>query len=122
MAKVTTIIPRDVRLFERENLNVYETIVIMGRRARQISTKIKEELKNKLKDFESSFDTMEEMHENREQIEISRYYERMQKCTTQAIEEYLDGKIMFKNPNKESDTTNGSENDTEKLHPINPAE
>jgi DNA-directed RNA polymerase subunit K/omega len=90
-----SIITRDVTELSQQTGNVYETVVIIAQRARQLSTKIKEELSNKLSDFASTVDNLEEIFENREQIEISKYYERMPKPTNIALEEYTDGKITF---------------------------
>lgn len=76
--------------------NIYESLVVVSRRARQISIKIKEELNSKLAEFASKEDNLEEIFENREQIEISKYYERMPKPSTLATEEFLEDKIMFR--------------------------
>ena len=76
--------------------NIYESINIIARRANQISSELKSELTRKLADFSSPTDTMEETFENREQIEISRYYERLPKPTTIATEEFLDDELFFK--------------------------
>ena len=81
---------------DRETGNVYESINIIARRANQIAT----ELNRKLADFSSPTDTMEETFENREQIEISRYYERLPKPAIIATEEFLDDELFFKE-NKE---------------------
>jgi len=78
--------------------NVYESLVVISKRARQLATKQKEELNSKLSDFASTVDNLEEIFENREQIEISKHYERMPKASTLAIEEFLEGKIMFRRP------------------------
>lgn len=78
--------------------NIYESISIIGKRARQISTKNKEELNGKLAEFASSVDNLEEIFENREQIEISRFYERMPKPSSMAIDEFLGEEIMFRMP------------------------
>lgn len=75
--------------------NIYESVAIIGRRARQISVNIKEELNNKLAEFASTVDNLEEVFENREQIEISRYYERLPKATSIATEEFIEGAISF---------------------------
>ncbi len=83
--------------------NIYESLVIMGKRANQISAKMKEDLSRKLKEFASANDNLEETFENREQIEISRYYERLPKSTLIAADEFLRGKIYFRNPLKERD-------------------
>lgn len=83
--------------FDRETGNVYESINIIARRANQISTELKNELSRKLADFSSPTDaTLEETFENREQIEISRYYERLPKPTIIATEEFLDGELYYR--------------------------
>lgn len=84
--------------FDRETGNIYESINVIARRANQISSALKEELTRKLADFSTSTDTMEETFENREQIEISRYYERLPKPTIIATEEFLDGEVYYKKP------------------------
>lgn len=96
-----TTIPRDVRNLENLTGNLYESLVVVAKRANQISSQIKEELHNKLSEFASDNDTLEEVFENREQIEISTHYEKMPKPTIIAIEEFLDGKVYHRNPTKE---------------------
>lgn len=81
--------------------NVYESVVIMSKRANQISTQMKEDLNRKLKEFASANDNLEETFENREQIEISRYYEKLPKPTLLATEEFVDGSIYFRDPTKD---------------------
>ena len=76
----------------------------MGKRANQISVEIKEELKKKLDEFSSSSDNLEEVFENREQIEISRYYERLPKPTLIAAQEFADDEVYYRNPLKENKT------------------
>ena len=76
--------------------NLYESVVIISRRANQISTALKQELNRKLADFSTTTDSLEETFENREQIEISRYYERMPKPTLIATEEFLSGEIYYR--------------------------
>ena len=76
--------------------NIYESVVIIARRANQISSEIKQELTRKLADFSSVNDSLEETFENREQIEISRYYERLPKPVIIATEEFLDHELLFK--------------------------
>ena len=88
--------------FRDKTGNVYESIAIMGKRSNQISVEIKEELKKKLDEFSSSSDNMEEVFENREQIEISRYYERLPKPTLIAAQEFLEDKVYHRNPLKEN--------------------
>lgn len=77
--------------------NIYESVTIIAKRANQISTELKQELNRKLADFSTSTDALEETFENREQIEISKYYERIPKPTLIATEEFLDGEVVFKN-------------------------
>ena len=98
----TNTITRDLSDFRDKTGNVYESIAIMGKRANQISAEIKEELKKKLDEFSSSSDNLEEVHENREQIEISRYYERLPKPVLIATQEFLEDKVYYRNPLKES--------------------
>lgn|SRR5687768_12350112 len=97
----TSTITRDVRLLDIETDNVYESIVIMSKRANQIANNVKEELHGKLAEFASSNDNLEEVFENREQIEISKHYERMPKPTLIAVDEFLNNKIYYRNPSKE---------------------
>lgn len=81
--------------------NVYESITVISRRANQIASELKQELTRKLADFSSSNDTLEETFENREQIEISRYYERMPKPVITATEEFLEGKVYYRHANEQ---------------------
>ena len=76
--------------------NIYETVVILSKRANQIAIAEKKELTRKLEDFKSERDTMEEVFENREQIEISKYYERQPKPSLVAIEEFKDGEVSYR--------------------------
>lgn len=85
---------------DQDTSNVYETVNIIARRANQIATELKTELNRKLADFSSPTDTMEETFENREQIEISRYYERLPKPAIIATEEFLDGELFYKENNE----------------------
>ncbi len=97
----TTTVTRDVRELDKETGNVYESIVVISKRANQIATNMKEELHGKLAEFASSNDNLEEVFENREQIEISKHYERMAKPSLIAVEEFLNGNIYYRNPAKE---------------------
>lgn len=81
--------------------NIYESVVVMSKRANQITTEIKNDLNQKLKEFGNKSDALEEEFDNREQTEISRFYERMPKPTLIAEQEMLDGKIYFRNPHEE---------------------
>ena len=97
----TTTVTRDVVDLCEDTGNVYETVAIIGKRANQISAEIKNDLSKKLAEFQSYSDNLEETFENREQIEISRYYERLPKPTLIATQEYKEGKIYYRNPAKE---------------------
>lgn len=99
----TNTVTRNMVDFVQETGNVYESVAIMGKRANQISVEMKDELKQKLEEFSSSTDNLEEMFENREQIEISRYYERLPKPTLIAAKEFEDGKIYHRNPASDKD-------------------
>ena len=78
--------------------NIYETIVIVAKRANQINVDMKQELNRKLEDFSSYTDNLEEVFENREQIEISRYYEKLPKSTLVAMQEFMDNEIYYRSP------------------------
>jgi len=88
-----TTITRDVVDIEEKTGNVYESIAMLGKRATQINVELKEELTRKLQEFASSTDNLEEIFENREQIEISRFYEKLPKPVAMAIQELLEDKI-----------------------------
>jgi len=96
MAAQPSIITRDVDKIAASTGNLYESVVVIAKRARQISVNIKEELNNKLAEFATTVDNLEEVFENREQIEISKYYERLPKPTSSATEEFLEGKVMYR--------------------------
>ena len=95
-AIASSTITRDLRELDVKTGNIYESLVIMSKRANQISNNVKEELHQKLSEFASSNDNLEEVFENREQIEISKFYERMPKPTTSATEEFLEGKLNYR--------------------------
>lgn len=101
---VNTTVTRNVPEFNKLTGNVYESLVVIAKRANQISTEMKEELNSKLSEFNSTTDNLEEIFENREQIEISKYYERLPKPTLIAVQEFIEDKIYFRNPNKENNT------------------
>ena len=90
-------------LIEEAPGNMYESIVIMGKRAEQINQEMKTELIQKLDEFASNTDSLEEIFENREQIEVSKFYERLPKATSIAITEWLSGDIYHRNPNEEEE-------------------
>ncbi len=95
-------ISRDMRKIDEKTGNIYESLVVIAKRANQISSALKEELNSKLSEFASDSDNLEEVFENREQIEISTYYEKLPKPTLQATEEFLAGKVYHRNPAKEN--------------------
>lgn len=94
-------VTRDTTEISKITGNLYESVAIISKRANQISSAMKEELVTKLDEFASEHDNLEEIFENREQIEISKYYESLPKSTIVAIEEFLHGKVYFRNPAKE---------------------
>lgn len=97
--KITTspsIITRNIDDLIEPTGNLYESVAVISKRARQIAVKVKEELNVKLAEFASTVDNLEEVFENREQIEISKFYERMPKPTSIATEEFLEGNVMFR--------------------------
>lgn len=96
-APVNTV-TRNIFDLENETGNIYETVMIVGKRANQISVEIKQELNRKLEEFAYYTDNLEEVFENREQIEISKFYERLPKPTLIALQEYLEGNIYFRRP------------------------
>jgi DNA-directed RNA polymerase subunit K/omega len=99
----TEAVTRRMSDFDAPTGNIYETVAILSKRANQISLEMKEELNQKILEFASSTDNLEEIFENREQIEIARFYERLPKPTLIAIQEFLDNKIYFRNPRKKQD-------------------
>jgi len=99
-AQVTTV-TRDMMKMSEDTGNIYETLMVIAKRANQISAEMKKDLEKKLQEFASFNDNLEEVFENREQIEISRYYEKLPKPTLIALQEFQDNKIFFKNPVKE---------------------
>jgi DNA-directed RNA polymerase subunit K/omega len=85
-----------------ETGNIYESVVIISKRANQIGSEIKQDLTKKLAEFASYNDSLEEVFENREQIEISRYYEKLPKPTLLATQEFIEGNIYYRDPSKEN--------------------
>lgn len=94
-------ITRNMNEIENVTGNVYESCVIVAKRANQISVDLKEELTGKLNEFASTTDNLEEIFENREQIEISRFYEKLPKPNAIALKEFLDGKVYYRIPSTE---------------------
>jgi|SRR5437868_3291395 DNA-directed RNA polymerase subunit K/omega len=98
-AELSTV-TRDIRRFDNQTGNIYEAVSIMSKRANQISTEMKEELSAKLQEFSSHSDNLEEIFENREQIEISKFYEKLPKPSLIAVQEFLEEKVYYRNPTK----------------------
>jgi DNA-directed RNA polymerase subunit K/omega len=103
MAVNPSIITRDLDKVSEPTGNLYESIHIVSQRAKQISSTMKEKLNNKLSEFASTVDNLEEVFENKEQIEISKFYERMPKPTNLAMEEFMEGKLYYRNPETPSE-------------------
>ena len=95
-----TTVTRDTIELSQQTGNIYETVSIIAKRANQIAQQMKSDLEKKLQEFASLNDNLEEISENREQIEISRYYERLPKPTLIATQEYIDHKLFFRKSNK----------------------
>ena len=93
---------RDVNELKNKTGNLYESIAIVAKRANQINISLKEELHNKLEEFASHTDSLEEIHENKEQIEISRAYERMPNPALLATQEFMEAKVYYRK-NEEED-------------------
>lgn len=97
----TTTVTRDLNNVDRATGNIYETVAIVSKRANQIGSELKEELNRKLEEFASYTDNLEEVFENREQIEISRFYERLPKPSLIAMQEFIDEEIYYRKPESE---------------------
>jgi len=94
----STTVTRNLDLMTKDTGNIYETVIIVSRRSNQIAVEMKQELNKKLEEFASYTDNLEEVFENREQIEISKFYERLPKPTLIALQELEDGKIFYRSP------------------------
>jgi len=100
-------VTRDIISLCEDTGNIYETVEIIARRANQIGNEMKHDLDKKLQEFATTNDNLEEVFENREQIEISRYYEKLPKPTLIATQEYVDGNVYWRlNQNKDSEQNN----------------
>ncbi len=95
-------VTRDLMALSEQTGNVYETVCVIGKRSNQIASEMKKDLEKKLQEFAST-DNLEEVSENREQIEISRFYEKLPKPTLIATQEYIEHKLYFSNPAKEKE-------------------
>ena len=101
-APVNTITRNTIELW-KDTGNIYESLAIIAKRANQIAVEIKQDLNQKLAEFASYNDTLEEVFENREQIEISRYYEKLPKPSLLATQEFVEGKIYWRDPSKDNE-------------------
>ena len=101
-APVNTV-TRNLRDLWEPTDNIYESVAIIAKRANQISVEIKQDLSKKLAEFASYNDSLDEVFENREQIEISRFYEKLPKPTLLATQEFLDGNVYWRDPLKRDD-------------------
>ncbi len=97
----TEAVTRDKHMFYGQTGNIYETVVVLTKRANQIGLEIKDELNRKIEDFAPTTDNLEEIFENREQIEIAKFYERLPKPALISIHEFLNEQIYFRNPHNE---------------------
>ncbi len=94
-------LPVDVKAIGDSVGNVYKAIIIMSKRANQLTSELKDELTQKLAEFAPAYDNLEEVMENKEQIEISRFYERKPKSTQVSMEEFIDGNVYHRDPHDE---------------------
>ena len=94
-------VTRNIEDFTTGTNNIYETVAVLSKRANQVGLEMKEELNQKISEFATSTDNLEEVFENREQIEIAKYYEHLPKPTLISIQEYLNNDVYFRNPHKE---------------------
>lgn len=97
----TNTVTRNIVELSDDTGNIYESVAIMSKRANQIAGEIKNDLQKKLAEFSSYNDSLEEVFENREQIEISRYYEKLPKPTLLAAEEFEQGQIYWRDPQRD---------------------
>ncbi|MDR0605782.1 MAG: DNA-directed RNA polymerase subunit omega [Bacteroidales bacterium] len=89
---------RDINNFDKKTGNIYESLVILSKRANQIASDIKEELNDKIQEFSINHEMSDEIFENKEQIELARYYEQLPKPSLLAIQEFLDDQIYYRLP------------------------
>jgi len=94
-------VTRDTRKFSEQTSNIYETVVIISKRSNQIALELKDELSKKIEEFATTNDNLEEVFENKEQIEIAKFYERLPKPTLISVNEYLNDQIYFRNPHRD---------------------
>lgn len=105
-----TTITRDVSDIDARTGNIYEAIMIIAKRATQVSVDLKKELNDKLDEFAANAENLEEVFENKEQIEVSRFYEKLPKPTAIAIQEWMEDRIYFREGGKKNDFQDVAEN------------
>jgi DNA-directed RNA polymerase subunit K/omega len=98
----STTVTRNLSTLNKGTENIYETVIVVSKRSNQISVEMKQELNKKLEEFASFTDNLEEVFENREQIEISKFYEKLPKPTLIALQEFEESKVFFKNPERQA--------------------
>jgi hypothetical protein len=100
-AKINPVaVTRDLRNFDKETGNLYKTVTILSKRSNQIAQDLKEEFHERAQEFASINDTLDEMYENKEQIELARYFEQLPKPTLLAVHEFENGQVFFKDTEK----------------------
>lgn len=97
----TNTVTRDLRKFDKKTGNIYQSVVIISKRANQIAQEIKEELNTKLEEFKSTTDNLEEVFENREQIEMAKHYEQLPKPGLIATNAFLQDQVYYRVPEPE---------------------
>lgn len=97
---------RNVAAIGEKTGNIYESLVVISKRSRQLNMELKEELGRKLRDFEETYETIEEVQENKEQIEISKFYEKIPNSAVIALDEFMNGKLSYKFATKEEQENN----------------
>ena len=107
-----TTITRDVSEIDVRTGNVYEAIMIIAKRATQVSVDLKKELNDKLDEFAANAENLEEVFENKEQIEVSRFYEKLPKPTAIAVQEWMEDRLYYRKGGKKGDFQNVAENTT----------
>ena len=106
-APVNTVTRNLMDLCEKTG-NIHESVAIISKRSNQIAAEIKQDLNKKLQEFASYTDTLEEVFENREQIEISRYYEKLPKPTLLATQEFIEGNVYWRDPSQDNEDANAT--------------
>ena len=91
-------VPRDIKKISEQTGNIYQSLVVLSKRANQIAVREKEELAQKLAEFAPKNDTLEEIFDNREQMELSAHYEKLPKPSLVALDEFIHDKVYFRNP------------------------